>query len=335
MNRLTADASVEDVVAETEREGFAIIEGMLSAQEAAAIRTEVTEILEATPTGRNDFEGFSTRRIYNVFAKTRSFDRLATHPLILGLLDSILGPSYQLSAPTGIEIGPGETAQNLHTDDGVYPLPRPHDEVVVNTMWALDDFTEANGATRVVRGSHRWVDERPDDSTPVLLAEMPAGSMLVFRGSLYHGGGANQTERPRFGMILEYVAGWLRPQENHLLGVPREVVRELPKRLQELLGYNIHPPFLGYVDGRHPRRALEGGAAPTPQETLATLFEGKTADEQKALLAQLERGGAAVYRALAANESDPAARDALLAAAGREDENAEVLEAMRGEADVQ
>ena len=335
MKKLTAEASVDDVVGEMERDGFAIVEGMLSAKEAAAIRTEITEILKATPTGRNDFEGFSTRRIYNVFGKTRSFDRLATHPLVLGLLDSVLGPSYQLSAPTGIEIGPGEKAQNLHTDDGVYPLPRPHGEVVVNTMWALDDFTEANGATRLVPGSHRWVDERPDDSTPVMRAEMPAGSMLAYRGSLYHGGGANQTDRPRFGMILEYVAGWLRPQENHLLGVPREVARGLPKRLQELLGYNIHPPFLGYVDGHHPRRVLEDAQAPTPQETLTALFKDKNADEQKVLLAQLERGGAAVYRVLATNESDASARDALLAAAEREDENAELLEAMRNEENVE
>jgi ectoine hydroxylase-related dioxygenase (phytanoyl-CoA dioxygenase family) len=88
---------------------------------------------------------------------------------------------------------------------------------------------------------------------------MPAGSLMFFRGSVYHGGGANTTDRPRLGVIIEYAATWVRPQENHLLAVPRELVRDLPERMQELLGYNIHPPFLGMVDGRHPRKSLLDG----------------------------------------------------------------------------
>ena len=327
-NPLNKDATVDEVVAGLDAEGYAVVTGVLSAEETAERRSELTRILSATPVGRNDFEGFHTRRIYALFAKTRVFDGPATHPLVLGVLDRVLGPSYQLSAPTGIEIGPGETAQNLHCDDTIYPLPRPHPEVVMNMMWPLDDFTEENGATRIVPGSHRWTDERPGDSTDVVIAEMPAGSVMFFTGSVYHGGGANRTDRPRLGTILEYAASWLRPQENHILAVPRDVVRDLPQRLQELLGYNIHPPFVGYVDGRHPRRILEGDqeSERAPPELLAALFEGKTVEEQKALLATLERGGAALYRAFAADESDPAAREALLAAAIREEENAEVLE---------
>jgi ectoine hydroxylase-related dioxygenase (phytanoyl-CoA dioxygenase family) len=173
------------------------------------------------------------------------------------VLDRVLGQSYQLSAPVGIEISPGETAQALHTDDGIYPLPRPHGEVVLNSMWALDDFTEENGATRVVPGSQHWTDRRPDATTPVEIATMPAGSVMFFTGSVFHGGGANNSDRPRLGTILHYCAGWLRQQENHILAVPRDVVRTLPPRLQELLGYNIHPPFVGNVDGRHPQRLLQ------------------------------------------------------------------------------
>ena len=257
MAHMNASATVDDVVGALDRDGFAIVEGMLSPQEAAAARAELTRILASIPTGRNDFEGFKTRRIYALFAKTRVFDAPATHPLLLGVLERVLGESYQLSAPTGIEIGPGETAQVLHCDNGIYPLPRPFPEVILNTMWALDDFTEENGATRVVPGSHRWADERPDEATPTIVAKMPAGSVMFFLGTLYHGGGANQTDRPRLGTILEYLVGWLRQQENHILAVPQETARKLPQRLQELLGYNIHPPFMGYVDGRHPRRLLE------------------------------------------------------------------------------
>jgi len=245
------------VLSDLDRDGYAVVESILSVEEAADVRAGLRDVLDRTPTGRNDFEGFSTRRIYALFAKTRAFDALALHPLLLQVLDDVLGPSYQLSAPTGIEIGPGEKAQVLHTDDGIYPLPRPHPEVVLNSMWALDDFTEANGATRVVPGSHRWTDRRPVDPDETVTVTMPAGSVLFILGSLWHGGGANRTERTRLGVLLEYAAGWLRPQENHVLAVAPEVVRTLPTRLQELLGYGIHPPFVGYVDGRHPRRVLE------------------------------------------------------------------------------
>jgi ectoine hydroxylase-related dioxygenase (phytanoyl-CoA dioxygenase family) len=248
-------ASIDDVCATLERDGYAIVEGVLSPAEVQEKRDDLQAVLRATPTGRNDFEGFKTQRIYALFAKTRVFDGPATHPLVLGVLDHFL-KSYQLSAPVGINIGPGETAQNLHCDDGVYPLPRPHQEVVMNTMWPLDAFTKANGATRVVPDSHKWTDKRPDDSSTVVDAEMPAGSLMFFLGSVYHGGGANSTDKPRLGVILEYVAGWLRPQENQLLAVPPHTVRTLDGRMQELLGYNIHPPFLGNVDGRHPRKVL-------------------------------------------------------------------------------
>jgi ectoine hydroxylase-related dioxygenase (phytanoyl-CoA dioxygenase family) len=251
-----AEATVENVIAELDRDGYAIVESFLSREQAAAMRAELKAVLDRTPTGRNDFEGYKTRRIYALFAKTRVFDGPATDPLVLGVLDQVLG-SYQLSAPVGIEIGPGETAQNLHTDDGIYPIARPHKEVVLNIMWALDDFTEANGATHVVPGSHKWVDQRPDERSTVVRATMPAGSIMFFVGSVFHGGGANNTDKPRFGTIIEYCAGWVRPQENHCLAVPRDIVRTLPERLQELLGYGIHPPFVGYVDGRHPRRVLE------------------------------------------------------------------------------
>jgi len=175
---MNAATSVDEVVGALDADGYAILEGMLSAAEAASARAELSRLLSNIPEGRNPFEGFNTRRIYALFAKTRCLDGPATHPVVLGVLDRVLGP-FQLSAPTGIEIGPGEVAQSLHHDDGVYPLTRPHSEVVANVMWALDDFTEANGATRVVPGSHRWVAERPDQSTPTTIAEMPAGTAAV------------------------------------------------------------------------------------------------------------------------------------------------------------
>jgi ectoine hydroxylase-related dioxygenase (phytanoyl-CoA dioxygenase family) len=255
--RTSVDKATPDSVADgLAADGYVIIEGVLDLGEVARARDDLARVLAQTPTGRNDFEGFATQRVYALFAKTRTFDEIAIQPLVLGLLDRVL-VNYQLSAPVGIQIGPGEKAQVLHRDDSVYPLPKPHQTVVVNSMWPLDDFTASNGATRLVPGSHLWEDgRRPDTDADVIVAEMPAGSAMFYPGNLWHGGGDNETDRPRLGVILEYVASWLRPQENHYLAVPRAVVRELPERLQELLGYNIYPPFLGYVDGRHPRSVL-------------------------------------------------------------------------------
>jgi ectoine hydroxylase-related dioxygenase (phytanoyl-CoA dioxygenase family) len=157
-----------------------------------------------------------------------------------------------------IGIGSGERAQPLHRDDALYPVPRPHAELVLSAMWPLDAFTEENGATRVVPGSHR---DTSDGVADLERAGIPvaadAGSVLFYLGSTLHGGGANRTADTRHGVVMHYCASWLRPVENHVLVVPRDVVRELPAQLQELLGYNVHPPFVGYVDGRHPRRVLE------------------------------------------------------------------------------
>jgi ectoine hydroxylase-related dioxygenase (phytanoyl-CoA dioxygenase family) len=246
----------EETAALLAERGYATIPDAIDAEQVGWARAELEEILATTPSGRDDFEGRRTRRVYALFAKTRSLDLLALHPQVLAILDRVLG-AYQLSAPAGISIGPGEQAQPLHPDDAIYPLPRPHDEVVVNVMWPLQDFTEANGATRIVAGSNRWTTERPDPDTPTVTVEMPPGTALLYTGSVWHGGGPNRTEDDRLGVVLHYAASWLRPVENHVLAVPPSLASTLPVRLQELLGYNIHPPFIGYVDGRHPRKLVE------------------------------------------------------------------------------
>ena len=256
MATMPATSASQDVAQRLADDGYVVVTGMMDAAGLQAARADLGRVLQTTKTGRNFFEGFDTQRVYALFAKTRMFDQAAVDPLLLGVLDQVLG-HYQLSAPVGICIGPGEKAQILHRDDSIYPVPEPHPPLVVNTMWPLDEFTAENGATRFIPGSHRWEPGRqptPDD--PVETAVMSPGSVMFYLGSLWHGGGANQTAASRLGVILEYCSGWLRQQENHCLAVPRDTVRELPERLQELLGYNIYPPFVGYVDGRHPRKVL-------------------------------------------------------------------------------
>ena len=251
---VSTDRSTERVLEDLDRDGYSVIEEYLDPADVAAKKADLRRVLDSVPTGRNDFEGYSTQRVYALFAKTRLFDAQAIDPLVLDVVGGRLGPGFQLSAPVGISIGPGEIAQPVHRDDDVYPLERPHRDLVVNTMWALDDFTEENGATVVFPGSHRWTDGEPAHSG-ARRAVMPAGSLMIYLGGLAHGGGANRTDRSRLGVIIEYCAGWLRPQENHFLGVPKQIVEGLPPRLQELLGYNVLG-LLGNVDGRHPLKYL-------------------------------------------------------------------------------
>jgi ectoine hydroxylase-related dioxygenase (phytanoyl-CoA dioxygenase family) len=256
MATMPATSAIQDVAQRLTDDGYVVVTGMMDDASLRAARADLDRVLQTTKTGRNFFEGFDTQRVYALFAKTRMFDQAAIDPLLLGVLDQVLG-HYQLSAPVGICIGPGEKAQILHRDDSIYPVPEPHPPLVVNTMWPLDQFTIENGATRFIPGSHRWEPGRlPTASDPIETAVISPGSVMFYLGSLWHGGGANQTGTSRLGVILEYCSSWLRQQENHCLAVPRDTVRELPERLQELLGYNIYPPFVGYVDGRHPRKVL-------------------------------------------------------------------------------
>ena len=254
--RFAANATAVEVGEALNESGYAIIERYLDPADVATKRADLQRVLETLPTGRNAFEGFSTQRIYALFAKTRTFDHQAIDPLVLDVVENRLGPGFLLSAPVGICIGPGEVAQPIHRDDSVYPVARPHGDLVVNSMWALDDFTEDNGATVVFPGSHKWDDHAPDLDKPSFQAVMPAGSVMIYLGGLFHSGGANRTNRARLGVILEFCAGWLRPQENHVLAVPKEIVMGLPPRLQELLGYNV-VGLLGNVDGRTPLKYVD------------------------------------------------------------------------------
>ena len=140
MATMPATSSSQDVARRLMDDGYVVVTGMLTPDGARDARADLDRVLRTTRTGRNSFEGFDTQRIYALFAKTRVFDGLATDPLLLGVLDQVLGPC-QLSAPVGICIGPGEKAQVLHRDDAVYPVPEPHPPLVVNTMWPLDEFT--------------------------------------------------------------------------------------------------------------------------------------------------------------------------------------------------
>ena len=252
------DEQIETALASLGQRGWVVLDGLLDAATIDAAEADIRRLLAGTPTGRDSFEGFSTQRIYALAGKTRAIDPMLTHPVLTGLCREVLGEGFRASSVTTIAIGPGEKAQSLHYDAQVYPLPRPEPQVVVNSMWALTPFSEANGATRIVAGSHTWDgDRRPEGDVATVSAEMDRGSVVVYLGSLWHGGGANTTDEVRIGLNLEYAAGWVRQQENQYLVVPPDRADEVPDDVLAVLGYSTTPPFLGYVDARDPLRYLD------------------------------------------------------------------------------
>lgn len=235
-------------------QGFVILPDLLSPDELDRIKHETKPWL--THFGRNALEGTRTKRAYSVVAKTNSCNPLAEHPRILCLLDRLLLPNYLISMFQAIELHPGQKAQVLHHDDAFYPIPRPRPAISAASILAVDDFTETNGATVILPGSHRWGDERPADHAPVPVV-MPAGSAIVFLGTLWHGGGANRSEGTRLAVTCQYCEPWARTLENMSLAVPREVAASCSETMQRMLGYSIHFSFMGNVDGVSPMRVLD------------------------------------------------------------------------------
>ncbi|HZS15340.1 MAG TPA: phytanoyl-CoA dioxygenase family protein [Candidatus Dormibacteraeota bacterium] len=245
------------------RQGYVVIEGLLAPHQLDAVLEGLTPFLGGgAPLGRNDFEGLRTQRVYALLAKVPAMAAIVEHPHVLAMVDTLLEPRYLLSAALAINLLPGETAQTWHFDDGFYTLPRPRPPVSISTIWALDDFTEANGATEVIPGSHAWASELPsgEDARRVPVT-MPAGSVVVFSGTLWHRGGANRSPRRRLCVSPQYCQPWARQQENMMLSVGRHALDYSP-RIREMLGYSIHPPFMGMVDGMHPSRLIDSGYDP-------------------------------------------------------------------------
>lgn len=239
-------------------DGYVVLPDVLSVGELDRIRSEMAPLLASAPFGRNDFEGLRSQRVYALLAKAPSTAVLATHPDLAALLEHFLQPHYLLSAHIAINVHPGETAQTLHPDDGYCSMPRPRKHVGMSLVWAIDDFTAANGATQIVSGSHLWGEEAPDEQhSQISTIEMSAGSVVVFLGTTYHRGGANVGETTRLGITTQFCEPWVRPIETMTLAVPPAVAAQYPPRVQALLGYGLYPPFIGYVDGRDPRRLVE------------------------------------------------------------------------------
>lgn len=253
--------------ARIDRDGYTILEDAIEPDLVDALATDLVrleELFEVVPSD-NSFEGAKTVRIYNLLAFGKLYEAIPVHPEVLPVVERVLDPGCLVSSLSSISIDPGESAQPIHADDQLIPLAKPHAPTVCNTMWALTDFTEANGATRVIPGSHRR-DHSPDYGHPYdsIPAEMPKGSVLVWHGSLWHGGGANTTGTRRVGIAMNYCAGFIRQQENQQLGIPREIAAGFSPRLRELCGYGIYSGLIGHINKRNPAEILGEASTDDP-----------------------------------------------------------------------
>jgi len=257
-------------------DGYLVFENVLDEKTLADIRDALAPYLDTPLKGRNDFEGTKTNRVYALLAKHPIFADLAIHPLALAFAKAELGESLRLSACLAIQLHRDETVQPWHYDDAHIQAPRPRDAWGMSAFWAIDETTAKNGATQFIRGSHKWGDDQSpitlytpvfenrgkdysekDNEYDIVTPELPVGSLMIAKSTLWHRGGANKTDTPRTIITPQYCVGWARQLENMVLAVPPETAAQLPKRVQELLGYSIHAPFMGYVDGMHPSKALK------------------------------------------------------------------------------
>jgi ectoine hydroxylase-related dioxygenase (phytanoyl-CoA dioxygenase family) len=248
-------------VGRVRRDGYTVVEdaiapALVDALNAALERLEREHDVKPA---MNGFEGHKTVRIYNLLRYGAPFEQVPVHESVLPIVEGVLDPGCLISSLSSIAIDPGEIAQPIHADDMVIPLAKPHIPIVCNSMWALTDFTDANGATRLVPKSHLKTNPDYGGQYDTVPAEMKKGSVLIWDGSLWHGGGANRTAARRTGIAMNYCAGFIRQQENQQLGLAPELVRGFPPRLQELIGYGVYQGLIGHIDKKSPAQLLNGG----------------------------------------------------------------------------
>jgi len=276
---LDASASDDDLYGALSEAGGIILRAAATQDDAHQAHSEISSYLADTPFGVGAFYGGATRRCGALVKKSSTMRDWATHPKVLALMDRVLGPwcdRYQLNLTQAIRIEPDERAQFLHRDDSLFPIseqvayPGP---LMVNALWALSEFTADNGGTRLIPGSHLWERDREPNVGETVQAEMSPGDVLIYLGSTLHGGGANLSHTPRTGAVISYNLGWLKQTENFALSVPWDVAKDYPETLQRLLGYQLHRPNVGWVEGIDPLDWLKMGCPDTAAATDALTDE--------------------------------------------------------------
>ncbi len=258
MLKLT-ESQINEYSQQVQKEGWCIVEDVIEEDFIDEIKFELDNLvkeLQIAPSN-NLFEGVNTTRVYNLLAHGAVFEKIPLYLDVLSIVEKVLDPGLLISSLSSIAIGPGETAQPIHSDDQLIPIPKPHPPIICNTMWAITDFTAENGATRLIPKTH-LLDHSPDpfQSYDTVAAEMKKGSVLIWVGSLWHGGGANKTDQTRIGIAMNYCAGYIRQQENQQIGIPLEKIKSFPIRLQELVGFSIYNGLIGHINKLDPKKVV-------------------------------------------------------------------------------
>ncbi|MFJ4696590.1 MULTISPECIES: phytanoyl-CoA dioxygenase family protein [unclassified Streptomyces] len=285
LTHVTPDTPLDEVVGILERQGAVIVEEFVDPATLAGLREDLGLGLETAGYSESGYDGKKTKRLSSLFHRSpRHMTEVVLQPQFLGAARRLLQqpthmwigkirmevtPSVQVSFTQAIRIDPGQGRQPLHRDDAMHLWRHPGPPCRLQLMLAMNDFTSANGATLVIPGSHHWDDERAPTYAEAVPAVMPAGSALLWPGGVYHGGGANTTDSPRYSLSVALDLGNLRQEENQYLAVPRETVMTLPEEVQRLLGWDRCPPGLGQVETQDPHLLLE-----RTQEELATRPRG-------------------------------------------------------------
>lgn len=291
---LPADAPAEEMAAALDRDGALIIDDVLDAGQVAALKAELAPFVEATAPGQDGFTGFKTTRTGALAARAPASRPLILDPRVQVLCEHLLKPNcerWQLHLTQLIRIMPGQGAQPIHRDRWAWGAHLKGVEPQLNTIWAVSDFTEANGATQVIPGSQAWPDDRRAEPQEIARATMRAGSVLVYTGSVFHGGGANNSDGDRWGLNITYALGWLRQEENQYLSCPPEIARTLSPELQSLLGYDLGGYALGYYTP--PLPPGEGPELVSPAHALTGQADGSrfgSGEDLAALSSQLRAG---------------------------------------------
>jgi ectoine hydroxylase-related dioxygenase (phytanoyl-CoA dioxygenase family) len=279
--RTLDQAALADHLVRVATMGYTIVPDAIEGDLLDALADDLTrlEIELGVVPATNGFGRTRTLRIYNLLARGKLYEWIPVHPNVLPIVEGVLGAGCLVSSLSSINIGPEETAQPIHADDQLLPIPKPHPPTVCTALWALTDFTEANGATRLVPGSH-LADSYPmyGQQYDSIAAEMSRGSVLVWHGSLWHGSGANTTADRRVGIAMNYCAGYIRQQENQQLGIPASVVRGFSPRLRELVGYGIYNGLIGHIDKRDPASMLDSGGLAGPNQMVWENTQARAAD---------------------------------------------------------
>lgn len=259
LRRVPKDTPVAEILEIVDADGGLIIEKFLTPDQVRRFNEETQPALDALDAGSKhddefvaDFHGNQTKRLTNLVTISRTFrEEILEQDLIYDLGEAMFreeSGDFWLTTGQIIDIGPGNKAQVLHRDlennHFAVTMGKSGPMVMVNFLIALTDFTEENGATRVIPGSNTW-DDYEDRGTPEMTipAEMKAGDVIFFNGKVSHGGGANVTkDERRRGLTIPLQPGFLTPEEAYPLLVDLDLARTLSPRVQKLLGFRSQYP---------------------------------------------------------------------------------------------